>query len=212
MLLIPDDPVFKSCFIPLEQPLFYSLQYWYTTELTDSQMATVRDAYDSWGEIEQMLPPRFRAQAPEADGEDDDYVLEGVAGQRLTRLYAVEAGDRVGRLEACYTMLRQAQLDRWPHPLADILREINALGSSPDRTDGVDLVDSLRRVLRVLSLQAPPHLLASIRQAAPSGPVKTIALNAEQEQEYRVYCEKVVHVLSAGDRFTYTTHRLLYPV
>ncbi|POX58820.1 hypothetical protein C3492_35375 [Streptomyces sp. Ru62] len=212
MFLIPDDPVFKSCFIPLEQPLFYSLQYWYTTELTDSQMRTVRDAYDSWGEIEQMLPLRFRAHVPEAAFEEEDYVLEGVAGQRLTRLYAVEAGDRVRRLEACYTMLRQAQLDGWSNPLADILREINESGSGPDGGEGVDLVDCLRRVLRVLSLQAPPHLLAGIRQAAPAGPVKMMALNAQQEQEYWAYCEKVVHALSAGDRFTYTTHRSLYAV
>ncbi len=212
MLLIPDDPVFTSHFVPLEQPLFYSLQYLYTTELTGSQLRTVRDAYDSWGEIEQMLPLRFRAQVPEADREDDDYVLEDVTGRRLTRLYALEAGDRVPRLEACYSMLRQAQLDGWSNPLSGILRDINDTVSGPDRGDGVDLVDRLRRVLRVLSLQAPPHLLAGIRQAASAGLVKAMALNAQQEKEYWAYCEKVVHALSAGDRFTYTTHRLLYAV
>lgn len=204
-VLIPDDPVLAASFLAVEEPLLFSLHHWYRLELTASQAKTVRVAYDSWGELQQMLPVRFHTQAPDAEfGEEDGYVLEGVTGQRLTRLYAVDAGLRISHLEACYMMLRQSQLDSWRgplDPLADVVREIG---------DGIDLVGNFRRVLQVFCLPSPPQLLAAIRRVIPRGPVTAVALDAEQEREYRGHCEKVVKILSGGDSFAYATHRALY--
>ncbi|MFF9091298.1 hypothetical protein ACF1BE_34055 [Streptomyces sp. NPDC014991] len=204
-VLVPDDPVMAAKFLSVEEPLLHSLHYYYRAELTDAQAATIRVAYDSWGELQQDLPARFRSHAPDAvTGEEDGYVLEGVAGQRLTRLCAIEAGQRVDHLEACYVMLRQAQLDSHRGPLsllADVLLEIN---------DGIDFVDRLRRVLQVLRLPSPPRLLAAIPRPAPRGPVTVVALNAEQEREYRGHCGKVIGILSGDDSFAFITHWALY--
>ncbi|WP_158838744.1 hypothetical protein [Streptomyces sp. NRRL S-1022] len=163
-------------------------------------------AYESWGQLQQMLPSRFHAQSPDAEAsEEDGYVLEGLAGQRLTRLYPVDAGLRISNLEICYMMLRQAQLDSWRgplDPLADVLREID---------DGIDLIGHFRRVLQVLRLPSPPQLLAAFGRGAPRGPVTVVSLDAEQEREYRDHCETVVGILSGDDTFAYATHRALYP-
>ncbi|AOR30918.1 hypothetical protein BFF78_07520 [Streptomyces fodineus] len=201
-VLIPDDPVLASNFVSLEQPLLHSLYYYYRTELTAPQVKTVEEAYERWGELQQMLPKRFQTMEPDAvAGDDDGYVLEGVAGQRLTRLYVVDVGNRAGDLEACYVMLRRAQLDGWRVPLGDVLREIN---------DGIDYVDVYRRVMRVLSLSSPPGLLRAVRRVAPYGPATALALDAEQEREYSGHCDKIIRILSANDSFAYAAHRGLY--
>ncbi|QTE01452.1 hypothetical protein [Streptomyces cyanogenus] len=203
-ILIPDDPVLASNFISLERPLLYSLYYYYPTELTSSQARTVEEAYKHWGELQQMLPGRFQTMEPDAvTGDDDGYVLESVAGQRLTRLYAVDVRNRVDHLEACYVMLRQAQLDGWRDPLADVLREIN---------DGIDYISMYRRVLRVLSLSSPPELLRAVRRVTSHGPATTLALNAEQESEYSAHCDNIIRILSADDSFAYAAHRGLYAI
>ncbi|MEU3862828.1 hypothetical protein AB0F03_36980 [Streptomyces sp. NPDC028722] len=204
-VLVPDDPVMAVNFLSVEEPLLHSLHYYYGTELTDAQAATIRVAYDSWGELQQELPARFRSHAPDVvTDEEVGYVLEGVAGQRLTRLCAIDVGQRVDHLEACYIMLRQAQLDSRRGALAllaDVLLEIN---------DGIDFVDRLRRVLQVLRLPPPPRLLAAIPLPAPCGPVTVVPLNAEQEGEYRGYCGKVIGILSGDDGFAFVTHWALY--
>ncbi|MFI0813581.1 hypothetical protein [Streptomyces echinatus] len=201
-VLIPDDPVLASSFLLLEEPLLYSLRYYYWTELTSRQQQTVGEAYESWGELQQVLPARFNPPVPDSEPVGgDDYVLEGIAGNRLTRLYAIDAGAHIGPLDACYLMLRRAQLDGWRDDLADVLREINK---------EVDCVDRLRRVLRVLRLVSPPHLLQAIRRVAPHGPVTALALNAGQEREHKGHCAKVIAILSADDSFAYDNHRELY--
>ncbi|MEU6318215.1 hypothetical protein [Streptomyces sp. NPDC047009] len=106
-------------------------------------------------------------------------------------------------------MLRRAQLDAWGDPLTSVLGEINS-GGDVDGGGDVDLVDRLRRVLQVFCLPSPPQLLPGIRRAMLEGPETSLTLNAEQERAYRDHCEKVVQFLSAGDRFTYVTHRALY--
>ncbi|GGW13219.1 hypothetical protein GCM10018980_71340 [Streptomyces capoamus] len=204
-VLIPDDPVLAASFLVLEQPLFHSLHYLYRMELTASQANTIGVAYESWGQLQQMLPSRFHAQTPDAQAsEEGGYVLEDSTGQRLTTLHLVDAGRRISDLETCYMMLRQAQLDsvRGPlDPLADVLREID---------DGINLVGHFRRVLQVLRLPSPPQLLAAVRRVAPRGPATPVTLNPEQEREYRDYCEAVVGIFSGNDIFAYTTHRALY--
>ncbi|MFI2765667.1 hypothetical protein ACH5A3_43905 [Streptomyces echinatus] len=204
-VLIPDDPVLAASFLSLEQPLLFSLHYYYRAELTNAQATTVGMAYKSWGELQQMLPGRFRGLPTDVWGsEEESYILEGVGRQRLTHLHAVDAGLRVSHLEACYMMLRRAQLDSLHgplEPLADILVEID---------EGIDLVDRYRRVLQILYLPSPPQLLAAIRRVTPRGPVTAVALNAEQEREYRSHCEKVIEILSGDDSFAYATHRALY--
>jgi hypothetical protein len=102
-------------------------------------------------------------------------------------------------------MLRRAQLDAWGDPLTSVLGEINSGGD-------VDLVGRLRRVLPVFCLPSPPQLLPSIRRAMLEGPETTLTPNAERERAYRDDWGKVVQILSAGDRFTYVTHRALYAV
>ncbi|MEU0256638.1 hypothetical protein ABZ299_30125 [Streptomyces sp. NPDC006184] len=204
-VLVPDDPVMAVNFLSVEEPLLHSLHYYYRAELTDAQAAIIRVAYDSWGELQQELPARFRSHAPDAvTDEEDGYVLEGVAGQRLTRLCAIDAGQRVHHLEACYRMLRQAQLDRHHGALAllaDVLLEINS---------GIDFVDRLRRVLQVLRLPSPPRILAAIPPPAHRESVTVVALNTEEEREYRGHCGKVIGILSGDDGFAFVTHWALY--
>jgi hypothetical protein len=204
-ILIPDDPVLAAGFLLLEQPLLSSLRLRYRTVLTDSQAKIIEVAHKSWGELQRMLPRGFHAHPPETGAsEPEGCVLETLGGQRLTTLYAVDPGQRVGHLEVCYMMLRQAQIDGWPGPLDvldDVLREIG---------DGVDLVDRYGRVLQVLRLPSPPRLLAAVRQATPPGPATPVTLSAEQEREYRGHCEKIIGILSGDDGFAYAAHRALY--
>lgn len=205
-VLILDDPVLAANFISLEQPLLYSLHYYYRTELTAAQARVVDVAYESWGKLQQMLPLRFRTPGSDADiSEEDGYVLENAAGQLLNPLHVIDAGQCVDHLRACYLMLRQAQLDGLRDPLADVLRQIS------DGNDDIGLTDCFRRVLQVLYLPSPPHLLAAVRRVEPNGST-ALSLNGEQEREYRVFLETVVGILSGDDLFAHATHRALYAV
>ncbi|MFF3606727.1 hypothetical protein [Streptomyces sp. NPDC002463] len=39
---------------------------------------------------------------------------------------------------------------------------------------------------------------------------RSVALPAEEEREYRRFCEGIVTILGSGDTFTYRSHRAMY--
>lgn len=205
--LVPDDPVFLGMFIGIEQPLLYSLYHFYRNDLSDGQDMMIRTAYDKWGEIHQCFPPLLQWQdlvpAVRGQGDRKGYALHDLRGRQLTCLYSVDIpAEHLHTLRACHTMLARAE--RETGPLTEALDEL------AEETSTRCLVGNFGRVLDVMELKTPPGLLKTIGRGAPSGPVLAITLDAAQEAEYQDFCGRVVHALSAGDRFTYTSHRALY--
>lgn len=206
-VLVPEDPVFMTRFLAMEEPLLHSLYYFYLRDLPPRQAETIRTAYESWGDIQSRMPPSLHWQKPAAHKarqrqDAQGYTLRGTGGAPLTCLHAVGmSAESISGLKACHGLLTEAVSDV-VGPLA------RALGEIADH--GQNVVDNFRRVVDILQLQAPPRLLESLRQAVPTGPVAAISLDGAQEAEYETFCEQMVRTLSAGDRFTYTMHRALY--
>lgn len=206
-ILVPDDPVFLSRFTAIEQPLLHHLYYFYLYDLDRAQAKLIRTAYDSWDRIRQCLPPPLRwpettATARPGQHTTAGYVLHDPHGGELPSLYTMHLPlGHLRTLRACCTMLCEAQR-RTDGPLAEALDELAA--------QGPDLVDGFRRALEVMELSAPRRLLSVVQRASPAGPVTVLTLDEAARADYRDFCGRIVHVLSAGQGFGHTCHRALY--
>ncbi|MGW4230091.1 hypothetical protein ACWEF9_12530 [Streptomyces sp. NPDC004980] len=206
-VLVPEDPVFMTRFLAMEEPLLHSLYYFYLRDLPPGQAKIIRDAYEGWGDIQSRMPPRLHWQETAVRRarqrrDPEGYTLRGRGGAPLTCLHVVGmSAESISGLRACHGLLAEAESEA-VGPLARALGEI--------AEHGQNVVDNFRRVLDILQIQAPPRLLGSLRQAAPTGPVTAISLDGTQEEEYETFCDRMVRTLSAGDRFTYAMHRALY--
>ncbi|UZI34000.1 hypothetical protein [Streptomyces sp. VB1] len=208
-ILIPEDPVFMTRFLEMEEPLLHSLYYLHLQDLPQDQAETIRRGYEGWGEIQAAMPKfltwhtptAFEVAVPRRDSEG--YRLHSPGGEQLISLYAVEVSvESISCLTACLALLEGAEKELGG-PLAGAL---HAIKEPRDR----DLVDNFRRVLLALQISAPLALLAPVRQAAPAGPVQEVFLDDEQYAEYATYRDRFCYVLSTGEWFTYTMHRSLY--
>ncbi|MFE9925104.1 hypothetical protein ACFYQA_27075 [Streptomyces sp. NPDC005774] len=206
-ILVPDDPVFISKFIAIEQPLLYSLYYFYLSDLDSTQAKLISTAYDSWDQIQQRLPIPLQWQITAAGGCQQHlaagYVLHDLNSRELPSLYTMDLPlDQLHTLQACHSMLAQVEKTT-DGPLAEALTEL--------ADQGPDLVDDFRRALEVMNLKAPQRLLEALQRASAAGPVMTLILDEALRADYHDFCSRVVYVLSGGDRFTYTSHLALYP-
>jgi len=208
-ILMPEDPVFMTRFLEMEEPLLHSLYYLHLDHLPLDQAETIRRAYEGWGDIQAAMPKFLSWHTPTAfelavpRRESEGYRLHSPDGEQLISLYAVEVSiESLSCLTACLTLLEEAE-NELGGPLAGALEEIR---EPRDR----DLVDNFRRVLRALQIPAPPALLASLRHATPAGPEREVSLDGPQHAEYVTYRDKFCFALSTGDWFMYTMHRSLY--
>ncbi|MFF8366681.1 hypothetical protein ACF05F_32315 [Rhodococcus erythropolis] len=206
-ILVPDDPVFISKFTAIEEPLLHSLYYFYLSDLDTNQAKLIRTAYDSWGQIQQRLPVPLQWQGTSAAGNwqehaAEGYVLRDVTGTELPSLYAMDVPlGHLHALKACHGLLADAEKSTYG-PLAQALHEL--------ADQGWGSVDDFRRCLEVMGLKAPQRLLSVLRRASPAGPVTALTLDESLRADYRDFCNRIVCALSAGDRFSYTSHRALY--
>ncbi|RPK69964.1 hypothetical protein EES45_36200 [Streptomyces sp. ADI97-07] len=208
-ILMPEDPVFMTRFLEMEEPLLHSLYYFHLDHLPQDQAETIRRAYECWGDIQAAMPKflswhtqsAFELAVPRRESEG--YRLHSPDGEQLISLYAVEVSiETITCLTACLTLLEKAESELGG-PLAGAIEEIR----EPRERD---LVDNFRRVLQALQIPAPPALLASLLHAAPAGPVREVSLDGAQHAEYVTYRDHVCYALSTGDWFMYTMHRSLY--
>ncbi len=216
-VLVPDDPVFYAKFQSLEEPLLRRLHLLHGEGLESDDERIISDAYDSWVQVLLKLPlwsqwhatdtsaPATDTSAGQAPGEPAGYVLYSAGGAQLTSLYPIEvtAAD-LGHLAACLDLFVAAGGTQRAGPgKADAA----AAAHRPGRKD--TLVDVFRRVMEVLLLPPPQRLLGTL-QAVCQGRTGSLTLPAEDETEYRRYCEDIVTILSSGDAFAYRSHRALY--
>ncbi|WP_299529374.1 hypothetical protein [uncultured Streptomyces sp.] len=207
-ILVPEESVFMARFLEMEERLLHSLYYYHLETLAPHAADIVRGAYESWGEIQEKMPPlacwqelsnpagvcRGAARA--------GYKLYGPDGNRLVSLHAVQVGtEHIRRLEACRDLLDETA-DGPGGPLAQALEEI----SEHDE----NAVHHFRRTVDVMRFPVPSLLLAPLRRAAPAGPVLEIDLNEAQQAAYLSYSDRVALTLSSGDDFAYAMHRALY--
>ncbi|MGY1548233.1 hypothetical protein [Streptomyces sp. MN6] len=201
-VLLPDDPIFLARFFRLDKP-FAELDGLYAEEIGAERAAVVRTAYDSWAELAQLLPPALQWMFPISGDGPEGYTLDDPLGRRLQSMYIREDRDgHVAKLMACQRMLTEAQLHDSSDPLAMALDDLDETYT--------DWVDDLRRAVGVLNLRVPPRLLKIFRSAAPLGPTVALSLNADQADDYRTLCSRIVHALSAGDDLGHATHHMLY--
>ncbi|MEW2288516.1 hypothetical protein [Streptomyces sp. NPDC047841] len=199
-ILIPDDPVFFAKFESLEEPLLRHLHRLHSEGLRTDDEDVISDAYDSWVHVLVQLPLWFewyaasQSAGPAQGGRVQvRYALYGPGGDQLTSLYPVEVtATDLGNLLACLELFTSTGTPA-PPP-----------GREPVLPDG------LRRVLDVLLLTPSDGLLSTLRQAVGPEPVVSVTLSAEQETDYRHFCEDIVAILSSGDAFAYRNHRALY--
>ncbi|MEE4546929.1 hypothetical protein V2S66_33820 [Streptomyces sp. V4-01] len=196
-VLVPDDPVFFAKFQSLEGPLLSRLYRLHSEGLESDDERVIADAYDSWVQVLLKLPLWSQWHTPAVTGERAGYDLYGPRGDQLTSVYPIEvAAVDLGHLTACLDLFAAAQAKP---PQA----------GPPESGDA--LTDAFRRVMDVLLLPAPERLLGALRHVASGEPVASVTLPAEQEAEYRRFCEEIVTILSSGDAFAYRSHRALYP-
>ncbi|KOV76134.1 MULTISPECIES: hypothetical protein [Streptomyces] len=231
-VLVPDDPVFFAKFQSLEEPLLRQLYLLHSAGLDSDDERIIADAYDSWVQVLLKLPlwsqwhatdtsvPATDTSAPVTDasepatdtydghapGEPAGYTLYGAGGAQLTSLYPIEvtAAD-LGHLTACLDLFAAAGRTRRAVPDE---ADTEADADRPERKD--TLVDVFRRVMEVLLLPPPQRLLGTLQQVMRQGRAGSVTLPAEEETEYRRYCEDIVTILSSGDTFAYRSHRALY--
>ncbi|MEI5035917.1 hypothetical protein RB201_34650 [Streptomyces sp. S1A(2023)] len=208
-ILMPEDPVFMTRFLEMEEPLLHSLYYLHLGHLPRNQAKTIRRAYEGWGDIQAAMPKFLNWHTPTAfelavpRRESEGYRLHSPEGEQLISLYVVEVSiESISCLTACLTLLEEAEKELGG-PLAGALEEIRVPRER-------DLVDNFRRVLQALQIPVPRALLASLRDAAPAGPVQEVTLDAAQHAEYATYGDQFCHAVSSGDSFMYTMHRSLY--
>ncbi|MBT2375929.1 hypothetical protein J7E90_00715 [Streptomyces sp. ISL-111] len=208
-ILMPEDPVFMTRFLEMEEPLLHSLYYLHLDHLPRDQAETIRRAYEGWGSIQAAMPKFLSWHTPTAfelaapRRESEGYRLHSPHGEQLISLYAVDVStESISCLTACLTLLEEAEKELGG-ALAGALEDIR----EPRERD---LVDNFRRVLRALRIPAPLALLASLRHAAPAGPEREVSLDGARHAEYEAYRDQFCHALSTGDAFMYTMHRSLY--
>ncbi|AEY85724.1 hypothetical protein SHJG_0447 [Streptomyces hygroscopicus subsp. jinggangensis 5008] len=212
-VLIPDDPVFFAKFESLEEPLLRQLHRLHSEGLETDDEDVISDAYDSWVQVLVQLPLWFewyatsRSAGPTpGDRAQTRYVLYGPGGDQLTSLYPVEvAAADLGNLIACLELFAAADQTR-----SAAASEAGTGTPAPPPGREQVLPDALRRVLDVLLLSPSDGLLDTLRQAGALEPVVSVTLSAEQETDYRRFCEDIVAILSSGDAFAYRNHRALY--
>lgn len=199
-VLIPDDPVFFAKFESLEEPLLRHLHRLHSEGLRTDDEDVISDAYDSWVQVLVQLPLWFEWYAASqcaghtrGDRVQVRYALYGPGGDQLTSLYPVEVtATDLGNLLACLKLFASVETPAPPPGREQVLP------------------DCLRRVLGVLLLTPSDGLLNTLRRAGGAEPVVSVTLSAEQETDYRRFCEDVVAILSSGDAFAYRNHRALY--
>ncbi|GGJ58806.1 hypothetical protein [Streptomyces brasiliensis] len=208
-VLVPDDPVFHAKFQSLEEPLLRHL-YLHSTGAESDDERIISDAYDSWVQVLLKLPlwSQWHTADVSADHAPDEparCTLYGAGGKQLTSLYPIEvaAGD-LGNLMACLDLFVTADRTR-----RAVQADAEACADLPER-NGSSLTDVFRRVMEVLWLPPPQRLLGTLRQVMSQGQVVSVTLPAEQETEYRRFCEDLVTILSSGDTFAYRNHRAMY--
>ncbi|MEU2763017.1 hypothetical protein ABZ712_32230 [Streptomyces sp. NPDC006906] len=204
-ILVPEDPVFMTRFLEMEEPLFHSLYYLHLTHLPEDQAEKIRRAYDSWGDIQRAMPTHLSWHTPTAfetapaRRSSKGYRLYGPDGEQLISMYPIEASvESLSNLTECLRLLELAELEL-NSPLAEALHEIRDPGQ--DR----ELVDNYRRVLKALQLTPPPALVTELLGAAPEA-----SLNDLLYAQYTAYRDRFCHALSTGDWWMYTMHRSLY--
>ncbi|MFG2356933.1 hypothetical protein [Streptomyces sp. NPDC048521] len=231
-VLVPDDPVFFAKFQSLEEPLLRHLYLLHSAGMESDDERIISDAYDSWVQVLLKLPlwsqwhatdtsahatdtsvpaTDASAHAPgtsaeHAPGEPAGYTLYSACGTQLTSLYPIEVtAVDLGHLTACLDLFVAAGRTQHAIP-AQVGAEVWA--DLPERKD--TLVDVFRRVMEVLLLPPPQRLLGTLQQVVRQGQTVSVTLPAEEETEYRRYCEDIVTILSSGDTFAYRSHRALY--
>ncbi|MFF0478832.1 hypothetical protein [Streptomyces sp. NPDC004284] len=206
-VLVPDDPVFFAKFQSLEEPLLRHLYRLHSGGLDSDDERIISDAYDSWVQVLLKLPlwsewHTGRSTTDPAPGNPARYVLYGTGGDQLTCLYPIEVtAAELGHLTACLDLFTSQDRVRPGTPAQE--------GAEQSETDR-GLTDVLRRVLQVLLLPPPQRLLAMLRQVMLPEAAGSVTLPAEQEREYRRFCEDIVTILSPGDTFAYRSHRAMY--
>lgn len=204
--LVPDDAVFFAKFQSLEEPLLRHLYRLHSAGLESDDERVVSDAYDNWVQVLLKLPLWSRWHSEEASADpapaEQRYILHSVGGDQLTSLYPIElTAVDLGHLAAGLDLFVEA--DRVWRPVPE-----QACAEPPDREE--ILTDVFRRVMDVLLLPPPQGLLGTLRHIVPQGPAVSVTLPAEQEAEYRRYCEEIVTILSSGDTFALCSHRAMY--
>ncbi|MEU6618641.1 hypothetical protein [Streptomyces parvus] len=205
-ILVPDDPMFMTRFLEMEEPLFHSLYYLHLAKLPEDQAEKIRRAYDSWGDIQRVMPGHLTWHTAKTfeiaeyrRRDSKGYSLYGPDGEQLISMYPVEVSvESLSSLTECLRLFELAELEL-RSPLAEALAEIR----EPDQDR--ELVDNYRRVLKALQLSAPRALVAELLGAAPE-----VSLNGTLYAEYADYRDRLCHALSTGDWFLYTMHRALY--
>ncbi|MGW3496351.1 hypothetical protein [Streptomyces sp. NPDC001020] len=206
-MLVPDDPVFFAKFQSLEEPLLRRLHLLHSAGRESDDERVVADAYESWVRILLKLPlwPQWQVEdvsGGPAQGGRTGYTLYDPRGHQLTCLYPIEvtAAD-LGCLAACLDLFVEDDKGRRAVP--------DASDSERPERDG-NPVDVFRRVMDVLLLPPPRRLLGVLREFLSQGTGVSVTLQAEQEAQYRCFCEEIVTILSSGDTFAYRSHRAIY--
>ncbi len=205
-ILVPDDPMFMTRFLEMEEPLFHSLYYLHLAKLPEGQAEKIRRAYDSWGDIQRAMPGHLTWHthktfeiAEHRRRDSKGYSLYGTDGDQLISMCPIEVSvESLSNLTACLRLFELADLEL-RSPLAEALAEIR----EPDQDR--ELVDDYRRVLKGLQLSAPRALVAALLVAAPE-----ISLNAPLYVDYEAFCDQFCLAVSEGDSWMYRMHRSLY--
>ncbi|MFJ7495183.1 hypothetical protein ACIQZB_29090 [Streptomyces sp. NPDC097727] len=205
-VLIPDDPVFFAKFQSLEEPLLRHLYRLHSAGLESDDERVISDAYDSWVQVLLKLPlwSEWHSASTPTDPVTEEragYVLHSPRGDQLTSLYPIEVtAVDLGHLTACLDLFTEYDQVRRPTG--------RARDEQPEGDGG--LTDVFRRVMAVLLLPSPQRLLTTLRHVVPQAVPVSVTLPAEQETEYRRFCEDIVTILSSGDTFAYRSHRAMY--
>ncbi|MFD4025840.1 hypothetical protein ACFWRV_20385 [Streptomyces sp. NPDC058576] len=205
-ILVPDDPMFMTRFLEMEEPLFHSLYYLHLAKLPEDQAEKIRRAYDCWGDIQRAMPGHLTWHthktfeiAEYSRRDSNGYSLYGPDGEQLISMYAVEVSvESLSSLTECLRLFELAELEL-RSPLAEALAGIRE--PHQDR----ELVDNYRRVLKALQLSAPRALVAALLGAAPE-----VSLDAPLYVQYEAFCDRFCLAVSEGDWWMYTMHRSLY--
>ncbi|NEE51859.1 hypothetical protein G3M55_45560, partial [Streptomyces sp. SID8455] len=129
-ILMPEDPVFMTRFLEMEEPLLHSLYYLHLGHLPREQAETIRRAYEGWSDIQAATPKFLSWHTPtafelaEPRRESEGYRLHSPDGEQLISLYAVEANtESISCLTACLSLLEEAEKEMGG-ALAGALQEI----------------------------------------------------------------------------------------
>ncbi|MET7511880.1 hypothetical protein ABZS88_00095 [Streptomyces sp. NPDC005480] len=212
-MLVPDDPVFFAKFQSLEEPILRRLYLLHGTGSETDDERIISAAYDSWVQVLLRLPLWSRWQTGDtttgpASDERTGYVLYGPRGDQLTSLYPIEVtAAELGQLMACLGLFAEGGAGRHA---ATATTDAGRRAAPPEGDEGI--TDDFRRIMEVLSLPPPRLLLGPLLPLLTqrSTGSASVTLRAEEETEYRTFCEEIVTILSLGDPFAYRSHRAMY--